>query len=125
MEVGDGMRLESIVMPRFVLLEHRGAPDDPAGLHYDFLVEDGDACRTWRLAAPPPAGGGEVEGVEIARHRLAWLDAVEEEVSGGRGRVRRLAAGTCAPGENAPDTFDIAHGPFAGRIVIVPCRGPA
>jgi hypothetical protein len=123
MEVGDGMRLESIVMPRFVLLEHRNAPDDPAGLHFDFLVEDGDACRTWRLAALPPAGGGEVVGTEIARHRLAWLDAVDEEVSGGRGRVRRVTDGTCAPVGPEADTFEIDHGPFAGRIVIVPCRG--
>ena len=107
-------------MPRYILLEHRDAPDDPAGLHYDLLVEDGDACRTWRLAALPPVGGGEVVATEIARHRLAWLDAVAEEVSGGRGRVRRIAAGMCSPVDAAVVTVEFHDGPFAGRFAIVP-----
>ncbi len=107
-------------MPRYVLLEHRDAPDDPAGLHYDLMVEDGDACRTWRLAALPPAGGGEVEATEIPRHRLAWLDAVEEDVSGGRGRVRRIAAGTGSLVDAAAVTVEIHDGPFAGRLAIMP-----
>ena len=29
-------------MPRFIILEHTGAPDDPAGRHYDLLLEDGE-----------------------------------------------------------------------------------
>ena len=107
-------------MPRYILLEHRGAPDDPAGLHYDLMVEDGDACRTWRLAALPPAGGGEVTATEIARHRLAWLDAVAEDVSGGRGSVQRIAAGTCSPVGADPVTVEIHDGPFAGRFAIMP-----
>jgi len=107
-------------MPRYILLEHRGAPDDPAGLHYDLLVEDGDACRTWRLDSLPPVGGGEVRAVEIARHRLAWLDAVEEDVSGGRGRVQRIAAGTCSPVEADACAVEIHDGPFAGMLSIVP-----
>ncbi len=107
-------------MPRYVLLEHRNAPDDPAGLHYDLMVEDGDACRTWRLAALPPAGGDEVTATEIARHRLAWLDAVAEDVSGGRGRVRRIAAGTCSLVDSAAGTVEIHDGPFVGRLAIIP-----
>ena len=107
-------------MPRYIPLEHRGAPDDPDGLHYDLMIEDGDGCRTWRLDAVPPVGGGEVTATEIARHRLAWLDAVEEDVSGGRGRVRRIAAGTCSPIDTAAATVDIHDGPFAGRLTIVP-----
>jgi len=80
-------------MPRFIILEHVAAPDDPAGLHYDLLFETGPTCRTWRLAALPTRDGPAVAAVEIAAHRLAWLDCDTAEVSGGRGRVRRIRHG--------------------------------
>jgi hypothetical protein len=80
-------------MPRFAILEHTGAPDDPAGRHYDLLLEAGDACRTWRLAELPVTGGPPVPAVELPPHRLAWLDHVAGEVSGGRGFARRITAG--------------------------------
>lgn len=106
-------------MPRYVLLEHTGGPDDPAGLHYDLLLEDGDACRTWRLAAIPTAGGGVVAATEIARHRLVWLDAIDEDVSGGRGHVRRVAAGSFSPVPGSANAFDLHDGPLAGLVELV------
>jgi len=81
-------------MPRFAILEHTGAPDDPAGLHFDLLIEVGEACRTWRLATLPEPGGPPVAAMELPPHRLAWLDHEAGEVSGGRGFARRVAAGT-------------------------------
>jgi hypothetical protein len=84
-------------MPRFAILEHTGAPDDPAGQHYDLLLEAGDACRTWRLAELPVAGGPPVTAVELPPHRLAWLEHVAGEVSGGRGFARRIDGGSYAP----------------------------
>ena len=81
-------------MPRFILLEHAGAPDDPAGRHYDLLLEEGSACRTWRLVEIPSCGGPTVPAEEIVPHRLAWLDHVSGEVSGGRGFARRVDGGT-------------------------------
>jgi hypothetical protein len=107
-------------MPRFIILEHTGAPDDPTGRHYDLLLEDGPACRTWRLAALPEPGGPPVAATELPPHRLAWLDAVEEDVSGGRGSVRRIAAGECSPVDAAVVTVEFHDGPFAGRLAIVP-----
>ena len=80
-------------MPRFILLEHTAAPNDPAGLHYDLLLEQGDSCRTWRLAGIPARGGAEVNAVEVAPHRLAWLDHEAGAVSGGRGFARRIDGG--------------------------------
>jgi hypothetical protein len=80
-------------MPRFALLEHTGAPDDPAGRHFDLLLEDGAACRTWRLLSMPQAGDPAVAALELPPHRLAWLDIRESEVSGGRGHARRVDAG--------------------------------
>ena len=84
-------------MQRFIILEHSGAPDDPAGLHYDLLLEQPEHCRTWRLAAMPEPDGPEVNAVEVARHRLAWLDHEAGPVSGGRGFARRIDAGVYEP----------------------------
>ncbi len=81
-------------MPRYVLLEHLSAPDDPAGRHWDLLLEAGEACRTWRLARVPKPGGDPVPAAEIAPHRLAWLDHEAGEVSGGRGFARRVDGGS-------------------------------
>lgn len=88
---------ENVAMPRFILLEHTGAPDDPAGRHFDLLLEAGEACRTWRLAEIPSAAGLPVAAVAIAPHRLAWLDHAAGEVSGGRGFARRVDGGTYEP----------------------------
>lgn len=100
-------------MPRFAILEHTGAPDDPAGRHYDLLLEAGDACRTWRLAEMPVAGGPPVTAVELPPHRLAWLDHVAGEVSGGRGFARRIAAGEYVVGMS-----DATHLMDATRLVV-------
>ncbi|NCZ97448.1 hypothetical protein EBZ02_09955, partial [bacterium] len=77
--------------------EHTGAPDDPAGRHFDLLLEQGAACRTWRLIDLPQPGGPAVAALELPPHRLAWLDTVAADVSGGRGHARRVAAGTFEP----------------------------
>ena len=80
-------------MPRYALLEHTGAPDDPSGCHYDLLLEDGDHCRAWRLPHRPAAGEAAQASVELAPHRLAWLTPRSAAVSGGRGWARGIAHG--------------------------------
>ena len=112
-------------MPRFVLLEHTGAPDDPAGLHYDLLLEQGTECRTWRLAGIPQAGGPDVVAVELPPHRLAWLDQVAGEVSGGRGFARRIDAGTYEPAappaaDESPDAVHVTlnGAQLSGRLML-------
>ncbi len=74
-------------MPRFVILEH-----DCPHLHWDLMLEMGNALRTWRLAAPPTPGVF-VAAVPLGDHRLHYLD-YEGPVSGGRGSVRRWDQGT-------------------------------
>jgi hypothetical protein len=101
-------------MRRFAILEHTGAPDDPVGRHYDLLLEAGDACRTWRLAEMPVAGGPPVTAVELPPHRLAWLDHVAGEVSGGRGFASRIAAG-----EYVVTASDAANVMAATRFAIL------
>jgi hypothetical protein len=71
---------------RFVILEH----DHPI-LHWDVMLEAGDALQTWRLAAPPVIGAV-VEATALGDHRRAYLD-YEGPVSGGRGNVKRWDAG--------------------------------
>jgi hypothetical protein len=74
-------------MPRFVVLTH-----DHPFLHWDLLLEQDGALRTWRLAQPPE-GDGPIDAEELADHRLAYLD-YEGPVSGGRGTVARWDVGT-------------------------------
>jgi len=73
-------------MPRFALLEH----DHPV-VHWDLLLECGEACRTWRLAAPLDAAAT-IPAEALPDHRPLYLD-YEGPVSGDRGAVRRRDAG--------------------------------
>jgi len=74
-------------MPRFVLLEH-----DWEGVHWDFMLERGEVLRTWAIDAPI-VSGRDLPARALADHRRIYLD-YEGEISGGRGRVRRLDSGT-------------------------------
>jgi hypothetical protein len=74
-------------MPRYVLLEH-----DWNGLHWDFMLEDGDVLRTWAIDRPLIAGR-DLPARALGDHRKVYLD-FEGQISRGRGKVRRLAAGT-------------------------------
>ncbi len=71
---------------RFAILEHRWN-----GVHWDFVVEDGDTLRTWAIDEPI------VEGIalparSLAAHRRIYLD-YEGAISGDRGTVRRWDLG--------------------------------
>jgi len=81
-------------MSRFVLLEHTGHPDDQTGRHFDLLLEQSDACETWRLSDIPQLEGPAVVSTQLPDHRLVWLDRLEGEVSGGRGFARRVDSGS-------------------------------
>lgn len=73
-------------MPRFVLLEHRWD-----GVHWDFMLEDGEALRTWAIDAPvvPDA---DLPARALPDHRRIYLD-YEGEISGDRGTVLRVDQG--------------------------------
>jgi hypothetical protein len=71
---------------RFVLLEHRWQ-----GVHWDFMLEDGAALRTWAIDAPVVAGV-DLPARALPDHRRIYLE-YEGEVSGDRGTVRRVAEG--------------------------------
>jgi DNA polymerase Ligase (LigD) len=77
-------------MPRFVVLEHLWN-----GVHWDFMLERGDALRTWAIDLPLVAGQ-DLPARALADHRLIYLD-YEGEISGNRGSIRRVDAGTYRP----------------------------
>jgi hypothetical protein len=99
-------------MPRFVLLFHVCPPKYPRPSHWDLMLEAGGALETWALpalphawhaarqqtaatfpACPAIAVDNSIIAERLAGHRLAYLD-YEGPVSGERGEVFRIAAGT-------------------------------
>jgi hypothetical protein len=91
--------LESVLFPksanrgeslRFVILHHEGV-DDP---HFDIMLETSPASSlaTWRSPVWPITEPTSLE--QLADHRPDYLE-FEGEISGGRGRVRRIESGTC------------------------------
>lgn len=75
-------------MRRFAILEHRWE-----GVHWDFLVEDGPALRTWAIDSPI-VEDADLPARALPAHRRVYLE-YEGEISGGRGVVRRWDEGTC------------------------------
>jgi hypothetical protein len=75
---------------RFVILTH-----DHPFLHWDLMLEDGDALTTFRLLQEP-ATGVAIAAEALAAHRKAYLN-YEGPVSGGRGTVTQWDRGTCEP----------------------------
>lgn len=86
---------------RTAILEHTTA----TGVHHDWLIEDptlpdpkAQNARLWTArVTPPPQDWPKLKRFEltsIAPHRRHYL-TYQGEVPGNRGRVRRLASGTC------------------------------
>jgi hypothetical protein len=78
-------------MPRFVILFHQTPADAEGPSHWDFMLEAGDALRTWALENEPRVGD-RIAAEALPDHRLAYLD-YEGPVSGNRGTVSRWDAG--------------------------------
>jgi len=71
---------------RYVVLEHHWN-----GIHWDFLVEDGSALRSWAIDAPI-VPGVDLPARPLAPHRRVYLD-YEGAISGHRGFVWRWDEG--------------------------------
>jgi hypothetical protein len=119
-------------MPRFVLLRHELPPENPRGTHFDLMLEQAGALRTWACERiPGPAAGPNWEGeapAEPARqeprppivmadqlpdHRLAYLD-YEGPVSGNRGSVTRIDAGECGIVAETAEKLEVQ---LAGQVL--------
>ena len=88
------LKAEGKSLPRYTLLRHTGAPDDPSGCHFDLLLEDGDSCRTWRLSTVPRLNEEAQAAVPIPAHRQVWLEPRSAAVSGNRGWAERIHSGS-------------------------------
>lgn len=88
-------------MPRFVILIH----DHPFP-HWDFLLENGASCRTWRLLNDPALSSTKILTEALTDHRLMYLD-YEGPISGDRGTVVRWDGGTFEWRVNEPVTCEI------------------
>ena len=79
-------------MPQFVVLEHETPPGEARGRHWDFMLEVGEALRTWALSEVP-GEGPPIEAAALGDHRRAYLD-YEGPISGDRGTVARWDRGS-------------------------------
>ena len=90
-------------MNKWVLLEHKVYSAKAIDIHYDFLVENGIDCLTWKFLKLPLLNQASVEISKQPNHRLVWLSRIEQELSGNRGFVKRIDQGIF---KNVSDRFD-------------------
>lgn len=108
-------------MPRFTILTH-----DLPFLHWDFLLEQGDACLTWRLLSEPDESNV-ILAERLSDHRLLYLD-YEGPVSGQRGTVTQWDSGTYQQLVEEPDkslSVRLAGKRLSGKIRLTPVSDSA
>ena len=90
-------------MNRWGLLEHKVYSDNSLDIHYDFLVENGIDCLTWKFLKLPLFNQASIEISKQPNHRLVWLSRKEHELSDNRGLVKRIDYGIF---KNVSDKLD-------------------
>ena len=80
-------------MNKWVLLEHKVYFANSLDIHYDFLVENGIDCLTWKFSKLPLINQASIEITKQPNHRLVWLSRIEHELSDNRGFVKRIDHG--------------------------------
>jgi len=80
-------------MNKWVLLEHKVYSSNSFDIHYDFLVENGLDCLTWKFFKIPLLNQASIEISKQPNHRLVWLSRIEYELSDNRGLVKRIDHG--------------------------------
>ncbi len=79
-------------MLEFVILFHDMPPLAGRAKHWDLMLQDGEQLLTWALDRRPQIGHT-IRGSQLPDHDIKYL-RFEGEISGGRGQVYRVAAGT-------------------------------
>ena len=81
-------------MNRWTLLKHERITNEILDIHYDFLLENGKDCKTWKLPILPTLDGPSVEIFKHSNHRLIWLTVESKHLTNNRGFVQRVDNGT-------------------------------
>ena len=81
-------------MNRWTLLKHERMNNEICDVHYDFLIENGQDCKTWKLLIFPKLDGPSVEILKHSNHRLIWLTIESKLLTNNRGYVQRVDNGT-------------------------------
>ena len=84
-------------MYRWTLLKHERMNDQIFDVHYDFLLENGQDCKTWKLLILPKLDGPSVEIFNHSNHRLIWLTIESKRLTRNRGYVQRVDKGVFKP----------------------------
>ena len=85
------------------MLEHKVYLANSVDIHYDFLVENGVDCLTWKFSKLPLLNQAPIEISKQPNHRLIWLTRIEHELSDNRGFVKRIDYGIF---QNISDKLD-------------------
>lgn len=126
------MNTPHTVSSRFVILHHTYADQQAgsaSGEHWDLMLERDGILMTWQLLTEPKGAESlPIRARRIGDHRLAYL-TYEGPLSGDRGHVRRIDAGTVEFHEIAPDRLTackralpvtLGGSRLAGRFVLRP-----
>ena len=84
-------------MNRWTLLKHERINNEILDVHYDFLLENGQDCKTWKLLILPKLDGPSVEIFNHSNHRLIWLTIESKLLTNNRGYVQRVDNGIFTP----------------------------
>ena len=84
-------------MNRWTLLKHEKINNEILDIHYDFLLENGQDCKTWKLLIFPELDSKSVDIFEHSNHRLVWLTVESKLLTNNRGFVQRVDRGTFMP----------------------------
>ena len=80
-------------MNRWVLLKHTATVPSSFEDHFDFLIENGTYCLTWKIYEIPKLNGSVVSIKKQSNHRLFWLTTEQEKLTKERGYVKRIDFG--------------------------------
>ncbi len=80
-------------MNRWTLLKHERMNNEILDVHYDFLLENGQDCKTWKLPILPILNGPSVPILKHSNHRLVWLTTESKLLTHNRGYVKRVDNG--------------------------------
>tara|TARA_Y100001978_G_C23320379_1_gene258039 strand:+ start:130 stop:489 length:360 start_codon:yes stop_codon:yes gene_type:complete len=94
-------------MNRWTLLKHEKINNKLIDAHYDFLLEKGQYCKTWKLLIFPELDGASVDIFDHSNHRLIWLTVESKILTNNRGCVTRVDHGTFKAIEVNRNNFSI------------------